>query len=213
MRANEHVGQHRINRSLRLSRVGVGRATSTVPSVDQCAPLTHHQPLGAFCEPFSLSASKQDSGLAPMIQSTLSPKEDRIIEPMIALARCSIRHRIVVTGTNSAELMFELHRRGFVRVATTANCPLPDGQYDVALVDGRHKSIKALETTLGWLMDFVDLAGVVVVWIDLPEPSANQKIRSVLEKNGLTVEADTVRDYGAAISARRSAIKSISKLL
>jgi hypothetical protein len=28
--------------------------------------------------------------------------------------------------------MFELHRRGHVRVATTANCGLPAGQYDVA---------------------------------------------------------------------------------
>ena len=51
--------------------------------------------------------------------------------------------------------MFELHRRGYIRVATTANCGLPAGQYDVALVDWRQRSIKALETTLDWLVDFL----------------------------------------------------------
>jgi hypothetical protein len=165
-------------------------------------------------ELLSLSASNEDKISSPtlMIQSSLSPEKDRIIEPMIALARCSIRHSIVVTGTNSAELMFALHRRGYVRVATTANCPLPDGQYDVALIDWRQRSIKALETTLDWLVDFLDPAGVVVVWVDPAEPSANRKIRSLLGKHGLTVEAHTVREHGAAISARRSEMKSVSRL-
>ena len=90
-----------------------------------------------------------------MIQSHLTPSSERIIEPMIGLARCSKRHRIIVAGSRRSELMFELHRRGYSRVATTTTCGLPDGQYDVALVDWRQHSINALETTLDWLVHFL----------------------------------------------------------
>ena len=79
-----------------------------------------------------------------MIQSRLTPSSERIIEPMLGLARCSKHHRIIVAGSQRSELMFELHRRGYVRVATTTTCGLPDGQYDVALVDWRRHSINAL---------------------------------------------------------------------
>jgi hypothetical protein len=96
---------------------------------------------------------------AIMAQSRRAVAGDRIIEPMLDLARCSNLNRIIVAGANSAALMFELHRRGYVRVATTANCGLPAGQYDVALVDWRERSIKALDTTLGWLLDFLTPAG------------------------------------------------------
>jgi len=47
---------------------------------------------------------------------------DRIIQPMIALAGCSTRHRIVVAGSKSMELMLELHRHGYLRAAATGNC-------------------------------------------------------------------------------------------
>jgi len=149
---------------------------------------------------------------AVMIQSRLTPASERIIEPMIDLARCSKLKRIIVAGANSAALMFELHRRGYVRVATTANCGLPAGQYDVALVDWRQRSIKALDTTLDWLVDFLSPAGVLVVWVDPQEPAANRKLRSALEKHGLIVEAGTVREHGSALSAQRSELKPISKV-
>jgi hypothetical protein len=131
---------------------------------------------------------------------------------MIELARCSKLGRILVAGATSAALMFELHRRGYVRVATTANCGLPAGQYDVALIDWRERSIKALDTTLDWLVDFLGSAGVLVVWIDPQEPAANRKLRSMLEKHGLMVEAGTVREHGSAVSAQRSEMKPISKV-
>ena len=139
-----------------------------------------------------------------MIELRVTHDSEGIIETMIALARCTMRHRIVVTGTNAAQLMFALHRRGYGRVAVTTYCPLAIGQYDVALVDWRQKPIKALETTLDWLLDFLDPAAVVVVWVDPPGLSADGKIRSILRKRGLTVDGGTVRDRGAAISARRS---------
>ena len=141
---------------------------------------------------------------AVMIQSRLPPAGERIIEPMIELARCSKRDRIIVAGAKSAALMFELHRRGYVRVATTTNCGLPAGQYDVTLVDWRERSIKALDTTLDWLVDFLSPAGGLVVWTDPQEPAGNRKLRSLLEKHRLVVEAGTVREHGFVVSARRS---------
>jgi hypothetical protein len=149
---------------------------------------------------------------AVMIRSHLTPAGERIIEPMIDLARCSKLKRIIVAGSKSAALMFELHRRGYVRVATTANCGLPAGQYDVALVDWRERSIKALDTTLDWLVDFLSPLGVLVVWVDPQEPADNQKLRSMLEKHGLVVEAGTVREHGSAVSAQRSEMRAISKV-
>jgi hypothetical protein len=150
--------------------------------------------------------------MATMIQTRLNPAGERIIEPMLALARCSKLQRIIVAGSQSAELMFELHRRGHVRVATTANCGLPAGQYDVALVDWRQRSIKALETTLDWLVDFLSPAGDVVVWVDPQEPAGNRKLRRALQAHGLTVEAGTIREHGSAVSAHRSDMTPISKV-
>jgi hypothetical protein len=150
---------------------------------------------------------------AIMSQSRLPPAGERIIEPMIELARCSKHNRIIVAGAKSATLMFELHRRGYVRVATTASCGLPVGQYDVALVDWRERSIKALDTTLDWMVDFLSPAGVLVVWIDPQKPAGNRKLRALLEKQGLVVEAGMVREHGSAVSAQRAGIKPISRVV
>src|SRR5262245_27896886 len=149
--------------------------------------------------------------VATMIQTRLIPAE-RIVEPMLALARSSKLQRIIVAGSKSAELMFELHRRGHVRVATTSNCGLPAGQYDVALVDWRQRSIKALETTLDWLVDFLSPAGVVVVWVDPQEPADNRNLRRALGAHGLTVEAGTISEHGAAVSAHRSDVSPLFKV-
>jgi hypothetical protein len=150
--------------------------------------------------------------MAAMVQARLIPAGQRIIEPMLALARCSKLQRIIVAGSQSAKLMFELHRRGHVCVATTANCGLPAGQYDVALVDWRQRSIKALETTLDWLVDFLSPAGLVVVWVDPQEFAGNRRLRRALEAHGLTVEAGTIRAHGSAVSAHRNDVTSISKV-
>ena len=83
---------------------------------------------------------------------------DRIIDPMIALAGCSTRQRIVVAGSKSMELMLELHRRGYLLAAAAGNCGRPTGQYDVALVDWRRRMLHALEQTMDWLMDFLSPA-------------------------------------------------------
>jgi hypothetical protein len=144
-----------------------------------------------------------------MTQAHPIPEGDRILEPMLALARCSTMQRIIVAGAKSVELMFELQRRGYVRTAGTAYCGRPAGQYDVALVDWRRRTFKELEKTLDWLVDFVSPAGVLVVWVDPQKPAANLSLRSALEKRAFVVEAGTVRDDGCAVSARRRDRKPI----
>jgi hypothetical protein len=136
---------------------------------------------------------------------------DRIIDPMIALAGCSTQHRIVVAGSKSLELMLELHRRGFLRAAATGNCGRPAGQYDVALVDWRRRTLNALEPTLNWLVNFLSRSGVLVVWVDAQKPAANQSLREAIEKRGFIVEQGTVHECGCALAARRQQTYPLQK--
>jgi hypothetical protein len=55
------------------------------------------------------------------------------------------------------ELMLKLHRRGYLLAAAAGNCGRPIGQYDVALVDWRRRTLHALEPTMDWLMNFLSL--------------------------------------------------------
>ena len=129
---------------------------------------------------------------------------DRIIEPMIALAGCSTQQRIVVAGSKSMELMFDLQRRGYLRAAATGNCGRPAGQYDVALIDWRRRTLHALEPTLDWITSFLSARAVLVVWLDAQKASANQGLRASLERRGFVVEQGIVHECGCALSARRS---------
>jgi hypothetical protein len=138
-----------------------------------------------------------------MFQHSPAPTRGRIVGSLIELVRCSKFHRIIVAGSKGLKLMSELHLRGYVRVATTATCGLPRGQYDVALIDWQGRSIKALETLLDWLVHFLASPGVLVIWIDSPERMANRKLESILERLGFHVEVGTLCEHGLANSARR----------
>jgi hypothetical protein len=83
------------------------------------------------------------------------PTGDRIIDPMVAFAGCSMQDRILVTGAKSMELMTELHRRGHLLTAAAGNCGRQAGQYDVALVNWRQRTLNALDTMIEWLDDFL----------------------------------------------------------
>jgi hypothetical protein len=133
----------------------------------------------------------------------LRPKTlvEPIIETMIALARCSGSHRIILSGSKAPHQMFQLHRRGFYRVATTENCGLPRGQYDVAFVNCQRSSIKAIETTLNWLVHFLASTSVLVIWIGSTEHFDG--LGSMFERLGFRIEAGTRCERGLAISARR----------
>ena len=129
---------------------------------------------------------------------------NRIIEPMLALARCSMQQRILVAGSKSAEMMLDLHRRGYLGAAATANCGRPAGQYDVALVDWRRHTLSSPETTLDWLMNFLSPLGRLVVFVDAQKPAANDSLRALLEKRGCVIEqGSTLHECGCALSTRR----------
>ena len=128
---------------------------------------------------------------------------ERIVKPIIALAHCSKLARIIVTGANSAEAVTDLHRLGYARATTTLNCGLPAGQYDVVLLDGRERSIKAVETTLDWVADFLSPTGVLIVWLDPHQSAIARPLRSVLESHAFWIEAGTMHERGSAVAARR----------
>jgi hypothetical protein len=136
---------------------------------------------------------------------------DRIIDPMIALAGCSTRQRIVVAGSRSMELMLELHRRGYLLAAATGNCGRPAGQYDVGLVDWRRRTLHALETTMDWLVNFLRPGAVLVVWVDAQKPAANESLRASVEKRGFVIVNGTVHECGCALSAQRLQTYPIQK--
>jgi hypothetical protein len=108
-----------------------------------------------------------------MTRSHPAPTGDRILEPLIALARCSKQHRIVVAGSKS------LNRRGFIHVASTANCGPAARQYDVAFVDRS------------------------------PRQALRQDLYAGLKRRGFLIEDKAVHEFGAAISARRREGKPI----
>jgi len=107
--------------------------------------------------------------------------------------------------------MVELHRRGYVRAAATANCGHPAGQYDVALIDWRRRTFRTLETALDWLVKLVSPDGVLVVWVDPQKPAATENLRLSLERRGLFIEAGIVHECGCAVSARRREVNPIRK--
>ena len=137
---------------------------------------------------------------------------ERIVEPIIALAHCSKLARNIVTGPNSAEAVIELHRLGYARATTASKCGLPAGQCDVVLLDGRQRSIKAIETTLDWVADFLSRTRVLIVWLDPLQPATGRQLRTVLESRGFRIEAGTMHERGSAIAARRCEVKPISKV-
>src|SRR5258708_21395086 len=98
---------------------------------------------------------------------------DRIIDPMIALAGCSTRQRIVVAGSKSMELMLELHRRGYLLAAAAGNCGRPTGQYDGELGCWRARTLPALETTMDWLVNFLNPFAAVGCWGCTHKPAAD----------------------------------------
>jgi hypothetical protein len=145
-----------------------------------------------------------------MTTSKLTSPCETIAKTLVELGRCSAVNRLILAGPNSAELMFELHRCGYARVATTATCGLPHRQYDAGLVDWRLGSIKALEATLDWLVHFIGDAGVLVVRIEARDRTTSRKLTSMLERLGFRIEAGTRCEDGLAVAARRRDVVRLS---
>jgi hypothetical protein len=81
-------------------------------------------------------------------------KTNRKTDSIIELAGCSDHDRILLAGAGDSDPVSGWRRRGYHRVATIAASRLPRGQYDVAVVEWRQHSIRALETMLDWLVCF-----------------------------------------------------------
>jgi hypothetical protein len=88
------------------------------------------------------------------------------MDTMIQLARAAKSNRMIVAGPNSSEVFLELHHRGYLRVTTAKLCGVPCGQFDVALVAWRERSINAIETTLNGLVQFLSTTGPLESLID-----------------------------------------------
>ncbi|WP_304500788.1 hypothetical protein [Bradyrhizobium japonicum] len=129
---------------------------------------------------------------------------DRIIDPMMAIANCSTRQRIVVVGAKSMELMMELHRRGYLLAAAAGNCGLPAGQYEVALVDWRKRALHAIDATVDWLDDFLSRRAVLVIWLDAQRAAAKEALRAAVTKRGFVVLQGAEHPCGSVLLARRS---------
>ena len=146
-----------------------------------------------------------------MTQSSPIPSDERIVDTMIQLARAAKPHRMIVAGANSAEILVELHRRGYLRVTTTKICREPCRQFDVALVAWREQSIKTLETTLDRLVHYLSAAGVLVVWIGPHERMPDQALRLAFGRLGFRIESGTICEDGIAVAARRLELKPAAK--
>jgi hypothetical protein len=141
-------------------------------------------------------------GQMTMSEEPTFPSE-RIIGTMIGLARCSRSDRILLSGSDAANRMFDLNRRGFSRLATTATGGLPRGQYDVAWVEWHQHSIRALETTLNWLVHFLAPKSSLVIWIGSNAVTDKARLESTIEQLGFDVQSVTRIALGVAVSARR----------
>jgi hypothetical protein len=131
------------------------------------------------------------------------PSDEQIVKALVELARAAKSHRIIVAGSNYSEVFLELHQLGYVRVATTKTCRIPCTLYDVAVLAWREQSIKALATTLDWLVHFLRPGGVVVVWLEPHERMPSRQLRARLQRLGLRIESGTRCECGVSILARR----------
>lgn len=131
------------------------------------------------------------------------PANETVVDCVLDLARCSRQHRILIAGSGNAALMTGLHQRGYYRVETIASCGAPRGQYDVALIDWRGRSVRALAATLDWLVHFLAPSAVLVVWIDAHERAGGGRLQSVLERSGFQIEVGTRSPAGCGVAACR----------
>jgi hypothetical protein len=147
-----------------------------------------------------------------MTKSTPIPFHERIVDAMTQLACASRSHRMILAGPNSPEIFLELHRRGFLRVTTLKLCDMPCGQFDVAVVASREHSIKALETTLNKVVNFLSIAGTLVVWVGPHERTPNETLDRALNRVGFRIEAGTCCENGVAVSARRLKLSPLAEV-
>lgn len=126
---------------------------------------------------------------------------EQIVRTMIELTRPSSLHRIVVAGSDCADIDIDLRRRGYFRV-TTMNRGVPRAQHCVGLIVGHH-SLQALELMLTQITHFLSTTATIAVMINSRESGMSMKIRERLERLGFRIEAGVRCRDCFVLSARR----------
>lgn len=126
---------------------------------------------------------------------------EQIVRTMIELTRPSSLHRIVVAGSDCADIDLDLRRRGFFRVTMMGRCT-PRAQHTVGLIAGRH-SLQALELMLAQMTHFLSTTATIAVVINSRENGMSMKIRERLERLGFRIEAGVRCRDCFVLSARR----------
>jgi hypothetical protein len=127
---------------------------------------------------------------------------ENVTQTLIGLARLSESRRILLAGSSSNELYGDLYRHGCTHVSTVANCGRPRNQFDALLVAWRRESLEALEKYLGWYLRYLSPHGVLAVWVERDESSVHRRLRSMLDRLGLRIEAGASCPDGLAFAAR-----------
>ena len=127
---------------------------------------------------------------------------EQVVDTMIELTRLSYLHRAIVAGCDSLDLCLMLHRRGFIRAATTTTCRIPKGQHAVGLIRGQN-SLGAIDAALAEIAQFLSASAAIAVLIDSRESSFCLKIRTKLEQMGFRIEAGVRCQQGLVLSAYR----------
>jgi hypothetical protein len=137
-----------------------------------------------------------------MLQPNSNASREQIVDTMIELTRLSNRHRAIIAGADSLELYLALRRRGFLHVATTLACRLPQAEHSIGLIAGQ-SSLQALEATLLDISRFLRTSAAIAVLIDSRESGLGLRIRAKLEQLGFRIEAGVRCQGGFVISAHR----------
>jgi hypothetical protein len=132
-----------------------------------------------------------------MTSQTTVSQESQMVQPQSV----SNREQVVDTMIELTRLS-NLRRRGFICVATTATCRIPKGQYAVGLIAGQN-SLRAIETALAEISQFLSASAAIAVLIDSRESSFCLRIRTKLEQMGFRIEAGVRCQQGLVLSAYR----------
>jgi hypothetical protein len=65
------------------------------------------------------------------------------------------------------------------------------------------RSVKAIETTLCWLVHFLAPGSALIIGVDWTERGSSRRLASMLERLGFEIEVGTCCENGAAFLARR----------
>jgi hypothetical protein len=137
-----------------------------------------------------------------MIQPRSIADQEQVVDTMIALTRLSGLHRAIVAGSDSMSLYLSLRRRGFLRAATPATCPLPRRQHAVGLIAGGN-SLTGIEAALAQVSPFLSNSAAIAILVRSHEGELCLKIRKTLERMGFRIEAGVRCHDGLVLSAHR----------